>query len=156
MIQEMDHDDLGPVCNLLRATQAAHAEQYPSIYRKVDEPSELLRIIETQVSDSGVIALCYKQDDKVSGYLLAIISDIPSGGILTPRRMVMLNEIAVHEEYRRQGIADKLMEELIRRATEKGASGVRASHVVSNEASANLLKRHGLLPVAVTVERGLY
>ncbi|WP_299549711.1 GNAT family N-acetyltransferase [uncultured Tateyamaria sp.] len=155
MIRDLSCEDLRPVCDLLRSTQDAHASQYPCIYRSVDEDSDLLGIIETQMSHPGAIALCHVQDGTVSGYLLAVISDVSSGGILVPRRIAMLNEIAVHEQHRRQGIADKLMEEMIRRALEKGASAVRASHAVFNQASARLLERHGFLPVTMTVERDL-
>lgn len=68
------------------------------------------------------------------------------------RRVAKLNEIAVHPDHRRRGVADRLLGALRDQAEEAGATALRASHGTFNDPSAALFERHGLAAVLVTRE----
>ncbi|WP_366140343.1 GNAT family N-acetyltransferase [uncultured Roseobacter sp.] len=70
------------------------------------------------------MALCYEDGNTIAGYVIAVVFDVAPGGISAPRRIAMLNEIAVREEFRGQGIADRLLTELVKLAKSEGATAL--------------------------------
>lgn len=152
MIRDLTSEDIPQICLLLRQTQLEHSAKNPDRYRKIDSHRELTEILEAQFSVPRAIAIGFEVEGDLAGYLLAVVSEINGHGILVPRAFAMINEIAVHDDHRRQGIASLLLEELKHRAKDQGISMIRAAHGDFNRASARVLERHGFEVVAVTRE----
>lgn len=154
MIRDLTSEDTPQICDLLRQTQLEHATENPNRYRKIESDRELTEIVETQLLAPRAIAIGFEMDRSLVGYLLAIVSEIKGNSTLVSRSFAMINEIAIQQDHRRQGIASLLLEELKNRAKNQGISMIRAAHGDFNKASAVVLERHGF--EVVTVTRELY
>ena len=100
-------------------------------------PYHLLESLRHKAKD---LFLIYEQDGHVLGYTVAVL---PSKDI------AHLVSIAVHPNYRRRGIATKLIKELLKRLREKSISYVYLEVDVMNEAAIRLYQKFGF----TTVER---
>lgn len=83
-------------------------------------------------------------DDKVVGY----------GGFWNVLNEGHITNIAIHPDYRRQGLATALMKYMIFRAEEKNVNEMDLEVRVSNEAAISLYKKFGFAEVGV--RKGYY
>lgn len=69
-------------------------------------------------------------------------------GYVTMRHVInegQISNIAVKEEFKKQGIGSKLVEQLIKNAIEKEMIGITLEVRVSNHAAITLYKKHGFI-----------
>jgi GNAT superfamily N-acetyltransferase len=85
-----------------------------------------------QLGGFGAVALT--ADDGDAGYLL---------GLVSADRLAVLGIVAVHERYRRQGVATRLIERFADLATRAGARAVQAVAVPGDTAVLRLAERFG-------------
>ena len=77
------------------------------------------------------------EDDAVVGY--AAVSSVLDEG--------SLDNIAVAPEYRRRGVGEALLQEIIRRSRERELAFLYLEVRAGNEAAIALYKKHGFVPV---------
>lgn len=152
MIRDLTLKDVPDLRALLWQTQVQHATENPDRYRAFDHSGELTALLVSQMSAPGVIAIGLEDAEGLAGYLLATVSEIGPKGVLVPRAFAMLTEIAVRKDRRRQGVANRLLDELVHRAKSQGLTMIRAAHADFNTASAAMLERHVLKAVSTTRE----
>ncbi|QOL80843.1 GNAT family N-acetyltransferase [Pseudooceanicola spongiae] len=151
-ISRLQRDDAGSLVVLARAVQQLHVEHQPDRYRAIHDDAELERWIVSHLEQEGAIGFCAKVDREVIGYLIAIISKTEAHPLLSNRRIVILDEISVHPDHQRKGVADALLDTLKREGKRQGASAIRSSYASFNASSSALLRKHGMVPMTITCE----
>ena len=94
-------------------------------------PYHLLESLRHEAKD---LFLVYEQDDCIIGYTVAILPNNDAAHLVS---------IAVHPNFRRRGIATRLIKELLKRLCEKGISYVYLEVDVMNEAAIKLYQKLG-------------
>ena len=84
---------------------------------------------------TGVLS---ETDGKITGY----------GGFTNVQGEADITKIAVSEEYRRQGVGNKILKEMLRLSEEAGVSVITLEVRTSNEAAINLYKNNGFTVTA--------
>ncbi|MEM1668432.1 MAG: ribosomal protein S18-alanine N-acetyltransferase [Thermofilaceae archaeon] len=79
-------------------------------------------------------------EGRVIGYAIGVLTRWGGGHVIS---------IAVHPSFRRMGVAEKLLRELLKRMRQRGAKAVRLEVKVSNEPAINLYKKLGFRAVGV-------
>ena len=118
IIEKMTFDNLDEVYEIDK-------ESFPVPWSKESFEEELKNILSTY--------LVAKIDDKVVGYI---------GSWMVIDECHITN-IAVHPDYRRQGIANKLVEELLKYCNEHGISYILLEVRINNLSAQNLYKKFG-------------
>ncbi len=93
--------------------------------------------------DKGIFLVCL-ENDRVQGYV---------GSYCTPDEAAVTN-VAVFPEYKRRGVGEALMRELIKRACDKGLDRISLEVRVSNTAALSLYEKLGFENVGT--RRGFY
>lgn len=126
MIREVREEDLKDIYEI--ETLSFKSEAY--------EPF-LLHLYYNLARETFLVA---ETDGRVIGYAIGLLTKWGGGHVIS---------IAVHPSFRRMGVAEKLLNELLKRMREKGARAVRLEVKVSNEPAMNLYKKLGFRTVGV-------
>jgi ribosomal protein S18 acetylase RimI-like enzyme len=100
---------------------------------RIPSASELGKIVS---SDTSTLLLAY-DDDRIVGSLTLVMFRIPTG------LRAWIEDVVVDETARRQGVAEALNREALRRATEAGARTVELCSRPSREAAIGLYQKLG-------------
>jgi len=129
-IREMGIDDLAPVYHL--GERLFTSDRYPSLYRTWEE-WEVIGLYNTD-PEYCLVAEC---DEQVAGFVLGTIIDKPNwvyGYIIW---------LGVSPDFQRRGIADKLVDKIVERMIEEGASSLMMDTDPANEAAVKFFTRKG-------------
>ncbi len=151
-ISHLSLADAPIVLELAKIVHQLHVEHQPERYRVIHDDGEFESWIASHLSLEGAVGLCMKKGDFLLGYLIAIISRTGRHPLTTDRYIVALDEICVHPDHRRKGIADALLDALKQEGRSLGASIIRSNYASFNGPSEALLKKHGLVAVSVSCE----
>lgn len=116
-----------------------HIEQLEQIEQTCFSMPWTREQLESQMPDSCHVFIAAESGEAVLGYV-GMMYIIDEGYI---------SNVAVAPEYRRQGIADALIEELMRRAAALDLAFVTLEARQSNSPAIALYKKHGFVPVGV-------
>lgn len=89
------------------------------------------------------------------GYVLAILHTRGENPFCRPRRWLEIDQIAVHADHRRAGIARRLVDMVIAEARRLGIRHVEANSWSFNEEAHRVFRHLGLEPKVVRFERRL-
>lgn len=129
-IREMGIDDLSPVYHL--GERLFTSDRYPSLYRTWEE-WEVIGLYNTD-PEYCLVAEC---DNQVAGFVLGTMIDKPTW---TYGYIIWLG---VSPDFQRRGIADKLVDKIVERMIEEGASSLMMDTDPANEAAVKFFTRKG-------------
>jgi len=151
-IGRMSPVDAPSIMALAKIVHQLHVDHQPECYRAVNDDLEFERWIVSHLSAEGAVGLWVRENGIVLGYLIAIVSKIEGHLLFADRSILTLDEICVHPDYRRRGIADMLMEELKKEGRRQGAETIRSSYASFNKASHSFFEKHGMVAKRTTCE----
>ena len=114
-----DYDDL---CEIIAEVDALHREQCPHIFQKPPGPARARAYILDVLADGNHGLFVAEADGRVAGFLHVIAQDALPIPILVPRRLAMVDNLAVRRDLRRLGIGRSLMDRAEAWAREQGAA----------------------------------
>ncbi|MFM7425488.1 MAG: GNAT family N-acetyltransferase [Elainella sp.] len=126
----MGIDDLSPVYHL--GERLFTSDRYPSLYRTWEE-WEVIGLYNTD-PEYCLVAEC---DNQVAGFVLGTMIDKPTW---TYGYIIWLG---VSPDFQRRGIADKLVDKIVERMIEEGASSLMMDTDPANEAAVKFFTRKG-------------
>jgi ribosomal protein S18 acetylase RimI-like enzyme len=116
-----DYDDL---CRIIDQVDALHRENLPHIFQKPEGPAREQTYILGLLADEDHGLFVAEVRGHVAGFVHAVIRDMPPIPILVPRRVAVVDNIAVQQGLRRAGIGRALMHRAQQWARERGATEV--------------------------------
>jgi ribosomal protein S18 acetylase RimI-like enzyme len=114
-----DYDDL---CEIIAEVEALHRERCPHIFRQPPGPARARAYILDLLADEEHGLFVAEADGRVAGFLHVIAQDALPIPILVPRRLAMVDNLAVRRDLRRLGIGRALMGRAEAWAREQGAA----------------------------------
>jgi ribosomal protein S18 acetylase RimI-like enzyme len=127
-----DYDDL---CTVLDEVDDLHRDSLPYIFQKpggpVREREYLLKLMTGD--DTGLLVA--EVEGRVAGTLQVAMWNTPPVPLLVPRRLAIVDSLAVKSEFRRAGIGRALMDAAHRWAAARGATSVELSVYAFNQAA---------------------
>ena len=136
--------DIPQIIPLWRELSEMHGEMEP-MFKIVDNAeekfAEYLNLILTKESYSVFVA---EIDSKIVGYIIAGISTTPE--VFVIRRRLYIQDMMVSPEYRRKGIARKLVGEVFVLAKERDIEKMDLLAAVKNEESNKFWRAMGFEP----------
>ena len=141
-IRNLKKSDIPEVVDLIRPMWLDHAKKSKPLLdydyiAKYDVAGYLSRLLD----DPTEIMFVAEIDDKIVGVASAKIEK--PAGMYGVDKMMYLDDLVVHEDYRRQGIADKLMDARLDYAKSLGITKCYSKIYNFNTAPQQLAKKHG-------------
>ncbi len=118
-------------------------EEFDPAWAVVGDAEEKAREVARRYIEGEGLTLVALVDDKVVGYLHAEIRENP---MLATGRLGVITELYVHPQYRRRGLASRLVEEAARRLAERGVEHVAAEFPSKNYVAEAFYSKRGFRP----------
>ena len=150
-IRAMRPDDFDAVQEIFRTVHAMHQENRPDLYRKLDAP--LSRTYYTQmVENPGGIALCAECGGKVAGVAYTYMKAPTENPVMVPRITAFMDDLAVHPDFRGQGIGRALLEGSRKQALARGAVSLELMVWAFNQNAIEFYEHAGMTPRSIIME----
>jgi ribosomal protein S18 acetylase RimI-like enzyme len=140
---ERDFPELVP---LFEELDALHREAVPHVFKPPGGPARSQEELRKMSSDTGVLLLA-EQGGLVVGVANAYILDTAEEFVFRARRSVVIDNVAVATQSRRQGVATQLVRELERWAASRDADAVELNVWSFNESAAAFYRSLGYTTV---------
>ena len=136
-------EDYNSLCKLFDEGDALHRDNLPHIFQKpggaAREPDYYLGL----VADENVALLVAEVDEKLVGFVHAILRDTPAFPIFVPRCYAIVEGIVVKSGFQNHGIGKILMDKMQEWATAKGATSIELNVYEFNETAISFYERLG-------------
>ena len=136
-------EDYNSLCKLFDEGDALHRDNLPHIFQKpggaAREPDYYLGL----VADENVALLVAEVDEKLVGFVHAILRDTPAFPIFVPRCYAVVEGIVVKSGFQNHGIGKILMDKMQEWATAKGATSIELNVYEFNETAISFYERLG-------------
>ncbi|MDA8227510.1 MAG: GNAT family N-acetyltransferase [Desulfitobacterium hafniense] len=146
-------EDLPGILGIKKKVHENFVKQRPDIYKE----SDILYtndFIESFFADASKRILVAKNHGHIIGYAFIQFVDIQLP-MMTERTYIYINDLAVSEKYRNNGVASLLLKHIEVMAREMGAAKIElAVHVFSSNAI-QLYRKNGYSPRAIRMEKEL-
>jgi diamine N-acetyltransferase len=136
-------EDYNSLCKLFDEGDALHRDNLPHIFQKpggvAREPDYYLGL----VADENAALLVAEVDEKLVGFVHAILRDTPAFPIFIPRCYAIVEGIVVNSGFQNHGIGKILMDKMQEWATTKGATSIELNVYEFNETAISFYERLG-------------
>jgi GNAT superfamily N-acetyltransferase len=152
-VREARLSDVDTLCGLAMELQEQHIASRPEMFKppQMDEIGTWFRQLLEKPS-ANVWVACV--EGTVRGYLVAVISELAEGPFNFARTWMQIDQIAVHQEHRRQGIARALLENARGYARTKGVADIELASWSFNQVAHRAFASLGFVPKVVRFELG--
>ncbi len=116
-----DYDDL---CQIIDQVDGLHREHLPHIFRRPPGPVREWAYILDLLTDEDVGLFVAEVGGQLAGFVHVVVRETPPVPVLVPRRVALVDNLAVRSGLRRAGIGRALMEHAHRWARARGATDV--------------------------------
>ena len=140
-------DDVNILVELWQELMNFHAARDSYYTCKPDAAELAVKYFEARIVDEKVTVLVAEVDGKVIGFLMAEPSSRPP--VFEEKSTLMITDTCVNSDYRRLGIGEAMVDELIRIAREQNIKRIEVSYSVENEVSTAFWKKIGFKPFLV-------
>ena len=142
MVRKATNDDYSALCELFDEIDALHRDNLPRIFR---EPSGAAREQEYLglLANENTAFFVATVDEKLVGFLQAVVRDAPAMPVFVPRRYVIVDSVAVRSGYKHHGIGSILMEEAQEWALANGATSIELNVYEFNESAIAFYEKLG-------------
>lgn len=147
-IRPLEPGDYEKSQELLRQIQITHAQGRPDVFRGPETvmpeavfesaqnaPEKLSVVAESE--DGAIVGLC----------MVSLQENLPGNFVMVPRKYAMVDTMCVSPDYRRRGIAKRLLTYVKERAAELGLDSVELKVAAFNEPAQALYAKLGFLPL---------
>jgi GNAT superfamily N-acetyltransferase len=124
VIREATADDYAVLRELFDDVDALHRDNLPQIFQKPTGPAWEQEYYRRLITDENVGLFVAEVNEKVLGFIHAVIRDTPPIPILVPRRYAIVEGIGVRSDFRGGGIGRMLMDRIHEWAIVKGAIAI--------------------------------
>ena len=116
-IRDFNIDDFEGVNILMNQVHKLHMDSRADIYRKTDEPISKKDFVEI-VNDNNIISILAEINYIIVGLCIISIKPVATNTALLPRKVAYMEDLCVHQDYRKQSIGKRLFNEAKERALE--------------------------------------
>lgn len=151
MLQLALRTDRAAVNELARQIHALHVSWRPDIYAPVEESFSEERFGECVANRELYVA---KVGGQVAGYVRLVVKDEDRPGHVH-RRLMLLEEICVHELCRGQGIGTQMMQDVNALARAFGCAALRLGVYPQNDAAVGFYQKCGFAIRSISMDKNL-
>jgi ribosomal protein S18 acetylase RimI-like enzyme len=147
-----DYDDL---CRLIGQVDTLHHRHLPHIFHRQDGPAREQTYILDLISDRDTGLFVAELEGQLVGFVNVLVRDAPPISLFVPRRLAIVDNLAVSGSFRRTGIGRALMQKAERWAAARGASALELNVYEFNREATAFYRALGYEPLSRRMSRPL-
>lgn len=132
MIRKVKVEDYERVKNLVKQVHNIHVEKRPDMYTNA-EPMPLDYFNQIISADNDKMMYVYEENDKIIGLAELSIKESNPIPIIKHRKTLIIEDIVVDSEYRKQGIGKEIYNYILSVATERNVDDLELNVWAFNE-----------------------
>lgn len=136
--------DSTELARMNETVQTWHHQNYPAEFKPYHH-AEIAEAFERMLTQQDYFALVAKSDGESIGYLLGCIKRRPEPAFQYEKAILHIDQIAVVEGHRKQGIGQRLLEAASGLAKEQNISEIQLDHWAGNELAEQFFSQHGFV-----------
>lgn len=134
--------DFRELAKLNETVQNWHHANYPDDFKPF-ENQEVESAFEKMIHSENFIAFIAKCKDKGIGYLLAYVKKRPDSAFQYEKSILYIDQVAVIEEFQKNGIGEKLIEEAYHLADRMRIQEIQLDFWQGNELAERFFSKNG-------------
>jgi len=136
-------EDYEALCEIIDEVDALHREHLPHIFQKPAGPVRERDYLLGLMADDEAGLFVAELEGRLVGFVDVIVRDTVPLPLLVPRRVAIVDNLAVQAGHRRSGIGQALMETAQEWAAARGATSIELNVYAFNQAAIAFYQRLG-------------
>jgi ribosomal protein S18 acetylase RimI-like enzyme len=136
-------DDYNTLCKLFDEIDALHRDNLPHVFQKPGGAAREQDYYLGLIADENVGFFVANTDEKLVGFVHAIVRDTPAIPIFVPKRYAIVDGIVVKSGFQNQGIGSILMDKVQEWAIAKNATSIELNVYEFNETAISFYEKLG-------------
>ena len=136
-------EDSEALCEIIDEVDALHREHLPHIFQKPAGPVRERDYLLGLMADDEAGLFVAELEGRLVGFVDVIVRDTVPLPLLVPRRVAIVDNLAVQAGHRRSGIGQALMETAQEWAAARGATSIELNVYAFNQAAIAFYQRLG-------------
>lgn len=153
VIRFIKEQDMIEARKLLLEVHQLHYENRPDIYKDTTEIT--LEYFSNLCREENTFTMVADEDGKIIGLCMGTLRKSPQTPVVKTRTTVLLDAIAVRQDYRGKGLGKRLYIEAQSYAREHGAESMELMAWAFNQSAINFYQHMGMAVRSVTYEQRL-
>lgn len=153
VIRFIKEQDMIEARKLLLEVHQLHYENRPDIYK--DTTGITQEYFSNLCREENTFTMVADEDGKIIGLCMGTLRKTPQSPIVQTRTTVLLDAIAVRQDYRGKGLGKRLYLEAQTYAREHGAESIELMAWAFNQSAINFYQHMGMTVRSVTYEQRL-
>jgi diamine N-acetyltransferase len=142
-VRKATADDYKTLCELFDEIDALHRDNLPHIFQEPNGAAREKDYYLGLIADENLALLVAEADEKLVGFVHAIVRDPPALPVFVPRRYAIVEGIVVKSEFRNHGTGRILMGQMQEWAIAKGATSIELNVYEFNQAAISFYEELG-------------
>lgn len=153
VIRFIEEQDMIEARKLLLEVHQLHYENRPDIYKDTTEITQ--EYFSNLCREENTFTMVADEDGKIIGLCMGTLRKSPQTPIVKTRTTVLLDAIAVRQDYRGKGLGKRLYLEAQSYAREHGAESIELMAWAFNQSAIDFYQHMGMTVRSVTYEQRL-
>ena len=132
-VRKATNNDYNTLCELFEEVDALHRDHLPHIFQKPRGTAWEQDYYLGLITNENVGFFVANTDEKLVGFVHAIVRDTPAIPVLVPKHYATVDSIVVKSGFQNQGIGRILMDRVQEWALDKGATSIELNVYEFNE-----------------------
>jgi ribosomal protein S18 acetylase RimI-like enzyme len=142
-VRKATTDDYNSLCELFDEIDALHRDHLPHLFQKPSGAAREQDYYLELLADENVALLVAEVNERLVGFVHAIVRDTPAMPIFVPRRYAMVDGIVVRSGFQKYGIGRILMDKIQEWAITTGATSIELNVYEFNTSAISFYERLG-------------
>lgn len=151
-IRAADRNDL-PFITDLAGKMVDYHRSLDEYYKPLSTYKNLEKELAEELADKDSLFLVVEKDNKIVGYFRGAIEPAPA--YTSPKKIGVIYDIYIAEEYRKRGIGEALMKEVLEWFELKNIKNIELSVDARNIAAINFWKKMGFFEYKLRLRRDI-
>ncbi len=152
-IRPLTASDYDALLTQIKELDQIHADSRPDYFLPRENPFPRDVYLESITAEDYLILGAFREDGAMDGFAMAALK--PDSGLIKGMKTLLLDNLYVRTEARRQGIAASLMDAVTRWGREQGAKRMDLHVWAFNEKALAFYRAMGLTPQRYVMEKKL-
>ncbi|OGV73432.1 MAG: hypothetical protein A3K19_13910 [Lentisphaerae bacterium RIFOXYB12_FULL_65_16] len=144
--------DYEVICQLHEQVDRHHVELLPDVFQEFRGPVRSREAIAAYVEGENADCLVADSDAGVVGLVTIKAAPSPNYPMFRSRTFALIENLAVHEAWRGQGIGSTLMHAAKGWAQARGLGTIQLAVWAANSAAIRFYRKHGFDPILIRME----
>ncbi len=143
VVRRAEARDAEALAGLIERFYRFNEEFDPAWAVAAEAGEKALELAKAYITDENSVVLVAEADGRVVGFVRAEVRDRP---MLEAGRIGVIVELYVHPQYRRRGVAGRLVDEALRQLAGRGVRVLGAEFPSANVIARRFYEKHGFRP----------